>query len=183
MKIERANISDLGEEKALMITQFNRKWRNWGKSYHKTAQYNSKQMREERNEIIFNYCKKLSHVKSNCSKLMKKAGRREQKWYQEWCSWYCNGYCSFCSWVRKKVDHEIWIGDNGALYHYCDDDEGLYEYKTISEEIMVGNGNVGKLWCGILQKKCWKASYHAWQCEVCPVIIDDFLASLKMASI
>jgi hypothetical protein len=43
-------------------------------------------------------------------------------------------------------------------YHYCNDNEGLYEYKTISEEITVGNGNgtiakkVGKLRCGILQK-------------------------------
>jgi hypothetical protein len=44
------------------------------------------------------------------------------------------------------------------LCYYCNDDEGLYEYKTISEEITVGNGNVmiakkvGKLRCGILQK-------------------------------
>jgi hypothetical protein len=59
---------------------------------------------------------------------------------------------------KEQVDHEIWIKDNGALCYYCNDDEGLYEYKTISEEITVGNGNVmiakkvGKLRCGILQK-------------------------------
>jgi hypothetical protein len=41
---------------------------------------------------------------------------------------------------KEEVDHEIWIGDSGASY--CNDDEGLYEYKTISEEITVGNGNV-----------------------------------------
>jgi hypothetical protein len=26
---------------------------------------------------------------------------------------------------KKEVDHEIWIGDNGALCHYCNEDEGL----------------------------------------------------------
>jgi hypothetical protein len=59
---------------------------------------------------------------------------------------------------KEEVDHEIWIGDSSVLYHYCNDDEDLYEYQTISEEITVGNGNVmitkkvGKLRCGILQK-------------------------------
>jgi hypothetical protein len=43
---------------------------------------------------------------------------------------------------EKEVDHEIWIGDSCSLCHYCNDNEGLYEYKTISEEISVGNGNV-----------------------------------------
>jgi hypothetical protein len=44
------------------------------------------------------------------------------------------------------------------LFHYCNGYEGIYEYKTISEEITVGNGNVmivkkfGKLRCEILQK-------------------------------
>jgi hypothetical protein len=44
------------------------------------------------------------------------------------------------------------------LCHYCNQDEGLYKYKTISEQITVGNGNVmiakkvSKLRCGILQK-------------------------------
>jgi hypothetical protein len=56
---------------------------------------------------------------------------------------------------KEEVYHEIWIGDSGALCHYCNQDEGLYEYKTISEEI---NGNVmiakkvGKLRCGIQKK-------------------------------
>jgi hypothetical protein len=59
---------------------------------------------------------------------------------------------------EKEVDHEIWIGDSGALCHYCNDNEGLYKYKTISEEITVRNGNVmiakevGELRCEILQK-------------------------------
>jgi hypothetical protein len=39
---------------------------------HKAAQFKSKQMREERNELICNYCKKPGHVNSNCFKLMKK---------------------------------------------------------------------------------------------------------------
>jgi hypothetical protein len=43
---------------------------------------------------------------------------------------------------KEEVDYEIWIGDSGASCHYCNDNEGLYEYKTMSEEITVGNGNV-----------------------------------------
>jgi hypothetical protein len=59
---------------------------------------------------------------------------------------------------EKEVDHEIWIGGSGASCHYRNENEGLYKYKTISEEIMVGNGNlmiakkVGKLRCGTPQK-------------------------------
>jgi hypothetical protein len=34
-------------------------------------------MREERNEVICNYCKKPGHLKSNCFKLMKKKEVKE----------------------------------------------------------------------------------------------------------
>jgi hypothetical protein len=63
---------------------------------------------------------------------------------------------------KKEVDHGIWFGDSGALCHYLNEDEGLYNYTTISEEITVGNGNVmiakkvGKLRCGILHKNVEK---------------------------
>jgi hypothetical protein len=59
---------------------------------------------------------------------------------------------------EKEFNHEIWVGDIVESCHYCNDNEGLYEYKSISEEITVRNGNVmivkkvGKLRCGILQK-------------------------------
>jgi hypothetical protein len=43
---------------------------------------------------------------------------------------------------EKEVDHEIWIADSGAFCHYCNDDEGLHKFKTISEKITVGKGNV-----------------------------------------
>jgi hypothetical protein len=58
MKTETAKISDLGEKKALVVPQFKGKCRNCGKIGHKAAQCKSKQMREERNEVIYNYCKK-----------------------------------------------------------------------------------------------------------------------------
>jgi hypothetical protein len=65
MKTETAKITDLGEEKALMVTQFKGKCRNRGKIGLEAAQYKSKQMREERYEVICNYCKKPRHIKSN----------------------------------------------------------------------------------------------------------------------
>ena len=55
-------------------------------------------------------------------------------------------------------DQNIWIGGSGASCHYCNSEEGLYDYTTISEEITVGNGNkmiakkVGNLRCTVQQK-------------------------------
>jgi hypothetical protein len=54
MKTETAKINDLGEEKALFVTQFKGKCRNCGKIDHKAAQCKSKQMREERNDVACN---------------------------------------------------------------------------------------------------------------------------------
>jgi hypothetical protein len=89
-------------------------------------------MREERNEVVCNYCKKPGHVKFNCFKLMKKKQVEENG----------NGtrddvvgivteivLSSFES--EKELDYEICIGDSSALWHYCNDNEGLYKYKTI----------------------------------------------------
>jgi hypothetical protein len=42
MKTETAKINNLGEEKALMVTQFKGKRRNCGKIGHKAAQCKSK---------------------------------------------------------------------------------------------------------------------------------------------
>jgi hypothetical protein len=52
MKTETAKINDLGEEKALVVTQFKGKCRNCGKIGHKVAQCKLKQMREERNDVV-----------------------------------------------------------------------------------------------------------------------------------
>jgi hypothetical protein len=158
MKTEIAKINNLDEEKALVVTQFKGKCRNCGNIGHKTAQCKSKQMREESNEIICNYCKKPGKMKSNCFKLMKK------KQVEENGSGNRNGVVGTVTDIvlssaesEKEVDHEIWI-NSGALCHYCNEDEGLYKYKTFSERMTVGNCNgmiakkVGKLRCGIIQK-------------------------------
>jgi hypothetical protein len=58
----------------------------------------------------------------------------------------------------KEFENDIWIGDSGASFHYCNDDKFLYDYTMTSKETTVGNGNVmlakkmGKLRCEILQK-------------------------------
>jgi hypothetical protein len=155
---EMAKIKDLGEDKALMVTQFKGKCLNCCKIGHKAAQCKSKQMREERNEVVCYYCKKPGHVKSNFFKLMKK------KQVEENGNGARNGVADtvtdivLSSESKEEFDHEIWIGDSGESCHYCNDDEGLNKCKTFSEEITVGNSNimtvkkVGKLRCGILQK-------------------------------
>jgi hypothetical protein len=35
---------------------------------------------------------------------------------------------------KEEVDHEIWIGDSGASCHYCNENEGLYEYKLFQRK-------------------------------------------------
>jgi hypothetical protein len=159
IKTETSKINDLGEEKALLVTQSKGKCRNCRKIGHEATQYKSKQMREERIEVVCNYYKKLREVKSNCFKLMKK------KQVEENGNGTRNGVADTVTDIvlssvesKEEVDHEIWIVDSGASFHCCNDDEVLYKYKTISEEITVRNGNVmiakkvGKLRCGILQK-------------------------------
>jgi hypothetical protein len=60
--------------------------------------------------------------------------------------------------ANDGIDSKIWIGDSGASCHYCNSEEDLYNYTTISEEITVGNGNkmlakkVGNLRCMVQQK-------------------------------
>ena len=55
-------------------------------------------------------------------------------------------------------EQNLWIGDSGASCHYCNSEEGLYDYTTILEEITVGNGNkmlskkVGSLRCMVQPK-------------------------------
>jgi hypothetical protein len=117
MKSEMAKNNDLDEEKSLVVTQFKGKCRNCCNIGHKAAQYKPKQMREERNEFIFNYCKKLGNLNSNCFKLMKK------KQVEENGNGTRNGVAGAVTDIvlssvksEKEVDHEIWIGDSGR---YC----------------------------------------------------------------
>jgi hypothetical protein len=93
-------------------------------------------LREERNEVVCNYCKKPRHVKSNCFNLMKK------KQVEENGNGTRNGVAGTVTDIvlssvdsKEEVDHEIWFGDSGASCHYCNGYEALHEYKTISEEI------------------------------------------------
>jgi hypothetical protein len=110
---------------ALMVTQFKGICQNCGKIGHKAAQCKSKKIREKRNEVICSYCKMLGHVKSNCFKLMKK------KQVEENGNGTKNGVaCTVTDNVltsvesEKKVNHEIWVRDSGALCHYCNDNGG-----------------------------------------------------------
>jgi Zinc knuckle len=75
LRFERLSTSqndDLGEERALFTSQFKGKCRNCGKLGHKAAQCKSKQIEDEKSYVMCNYCKKSSHVKANCFKLLRK---------------------------------------------------------------------------------------------------------------
>ena len=164
LRFERLSTSqndNLGEESALFTSQFKGKCRNCGKFGHKAALCNSKQVKDEKSDIMCNYCKKSGHVKANCFKLLRKnSGMNNSGGTQNG----KNGVGATADVVLSSMtkieefDNDIWIGDSGASCHYCNNDAALYDYTTICEDITVGNGNMmtatkmGKLRCQIIQK-------------------------------
>ena len=149
---------DSGEENALFTSQFKGKCRTCGKIGHKSTQCKSKHGKDEKNDVFCNYCKRPGHVKANCFKLMKKnLGERNSSSTGNVVAGTADVVLSSMTKI-EDLGNDIWIGDSGASCHYCNDDDALYDYTMISEEITVGNGNVmmakkiGKLRCEILQK-------------------------------
>jgi hypothetical protein len=59
---------------------------------------------------------------------------------------------------KDCFNYEIWIGENCASCYYCNNNDGLYNHKSIFEDMTVTNGNgmivekKGKLHCDIIQK-------------------------------
>jgi hypothetical protein len=100
-------------------------------------------MREERNEVICNYCKNPGHMNSNIFKFMKKKQVEENGngTRNDVVSTVTNIVLSSIE-SKMEVDDEIWIRDSGGSCHYCIEDEDLYEYKTISGEKTIRNGIV-----------------------------------------
>jgi hypothetical protein len=75
-------------------------------------------MREERNEVIYDYCKKPRSVTSNCFKLMKK------KHVEKNGNGTRNDVAGTVTDIvlpsiesKEELDHKIWIGDSNALCH------------------------------------------------------------------
>ena len=58
------------------------------------------------------------------------------------------------------MEEWIWIGDSGASCHMTNDDTGMFEVKTIQDEITIENGKplmatkIGKFKLNIVQKDC-----------------------------
>jgi Zinc knuckle len=170
-KSESTRNDNYGEEKALFVMQFKGKCRNCGKLGHKSAQCKSKAVQKDK-EIICNYCKKSGHLKSQCFKLL----RKNQNQAEDNQGVTRNGIAGSAADVvlntmtsNDGIDSKIWIGDSGKPFHYCNSEEGLYNYTTISEEITVGNGNkmlakkLGSLRCIVQQKNG----------EKCVVVLKD----------
>jgi gag-polypeptide of LTR copia-type len=179
-KSESTRNDDYGEEKALFVTQFRGKCQSCRKLGHKLAQCKSKMVQEDK-EINCNYCKKSGHLKSQCFKLLRK-NQNQAEGNQDGTR---NGIAGSAGDVvlttmtaNDGIDSKIWIGDSGSSCHYCNSEEGLYNYTTISEEITVGNSNkmlakkVGSLRCMVQQKngekfvvvlKCVKFVPELWE--------------------
>jgi gag-polypeptide of LTR copia-type/Zinc knuckle len=164
LRFERLSTSqndNLGEENALFTSQFKGKCRNCGKLGHKAAQCKSKQVKDEKSDVMCNYCKKSGHVKANCFKMLRKNSGTNNSGGMQNCHNDVGGTADVVLSSMTKIEdfgNDIWIGDRGASCHYCNNDAALYDYSMISEDITVGNGNVmtatkmGKLRCEILQK-------------------------------
>jgi gag-polypeptide of LTR copia-type len=144
-RLSTSQNDNLGEESALFTSQFKGKCRNCGKFGHKAALCKSKQVKDEKSDIMCNYCKKSGHVKTNCFKLLRKnsgmnnsGGTKNGQ----------NGVGDTADVVLSSMtkiedfDNDIWIGDSGASCHYCNNDAALYDYTTICEAITVGSGHV-----------------------------------------
>jgi Zinc knuckle len=125
---------NLGEESALFTSQFKEKCRNCGKLGHKAVQCKSKQVKDEKSDVICNFCKKSGHVKANCFKLLRKnlgmnnsGGTKNGQ----------NGVGATADLVLSSMnkiedfDNDIWIGNSGASCHYCNNDAALYDYTII----------------------------------------------------
>jgi hypothetical protein len=114
----------------------------WETLGHKSGQCKSKTVQKDK-EIICNYCKKSGHHKSQCFKLL----RKNQNQAEGNQGGTRNGIAGSADVVlttmtaNDGIDSKIWIGDSGASCPYCNSEEGLYDYTTISEEITVGNGS------------------------------------------
>jgi hypothetical protein len=58
---------------------------------------------------------------------------------------------------NSEFSENIWIGDIGALFQYCNNDEGLFDVRDVCERITVGNGKtmedtkIGSLRCNVEQ--------------------------------
>jgi hypothetical protein len=131
LRIERLsskNNDESGEEKVLFIIQFKGKCRNCGKIEHKAAQYKSRQVKDNINNVICNFCKKSENLKANYFEVVKKnqvqgevnsGGPRN------------NVAGTVADLVLSSVEkygfkHEIWVSDSGASCQYCNNDDGLY---------------------------------------------------------
>jgi Zinc knuckle len=66
---------------------FKGKCRNCGKLGHKAAQCKSKQVKDEKSDIMCNYCKKSGVVTANCFKLLRKNLGMNNSWYAKWSKW------------------------------------------------------------------------------------------------
>jgi hypothetical protein len=164
-KAESMRNADFGRERALFTTRWKGKCRNCGKLAHKSAQCKSKMVRDEKPVETWSYLQLLEEVRPSQVQLLwvikKESSWRQLCWNKKWNAGSATNVVLTTVTTNDGIDNTIWIGDSGASCHYCNSEEGLYNYTTISEEITVGNGNkmlakkVGSLKCTVQPKKLW----------------------------
>jgi hypothetical protein len=117
-------------------------------------------VKDDKNNFIWNYCKKPGHLKAKCFKLLKKNQSQGEINSGGTKNNVAGAVADVVLSSVEKVgfNHGIWISDSGASRDYCNNDNVLYDNKVIFEGIMIGNGNAmisekkRKLRCEILQK-------------------------------
>jgi hypothetical protein len=158
MNIKKDNGADEADsEHALVFGQFKGKCHNCGKIGHKAANCHLKKDKQEvrSKTIICHHCKKPVHKKSDCFKLKRML---KEKGEEHGLASSTRDVILMSTSGTSEFTGHTWVGDSGASGHYCNNDAGMFDVKSISEEIRIGNGKtmkatkMGKLRCKVLQK-------------------------------
>jgi C2H2 zinc-finger len=76
-------------------------------------------VKDDKNEVICNYCKKPGHYKANCFKLLRKSqeGSGNHFGTRNEITGSATDVVLNTMTANDKIDNKIWIGDSGASCH------------------------------------------------------------------
>jgi hypothetical protein len=144
MQSESSDESKANKKQSLITAQFKGKCRNCGVLGHKSAHYNAKRNHANRQSEVNShfFSRKTVHAKYDCFVL----NRRNE----------ANGNVNNNVWTgvvgtatnfvfdpvseNSEFSENIWIGDNGSSYHYCNYDLGIFNLRDFFDRITIENG-------------------------------------------
>ena len=127
-------VDEADSEQALVFGQFKGKCHNCGKIGHKAANCHLKKDKQEvgNKSVICHYCKKPGHKKSDCFRLKRKL---EEKGEEHGLASNTTDVILMSTSEMSAFSAHTWVGDSGASGHYCNNDAGMFDVKSINEEI------------------------------------------------